>query len=229
MTVESGADGRECDGLNWYDGRTLVASEIESGEAGVAVSSYTFGEGVLPPLFIHTASASVEGGGLSGSLKYRDPCNEHAIQAGAQTFGASPGSYMWLCIDSVSPDDPTNFGAGTATWDGLLFFHTEEHPNVAEDGPLDVVFRLHHIGCSGEEDASWLADTDYCVNWGFDCDGLDNDLDGLVDEGQASADYPLDADGNGTPDCMDDWDGDGVPNTSDDNVTECCMFEGFCE
>lgn len=229
LTVQGGAGDRPCAKDYWYDGAYLDGDYWDDGDIGFTLTSYTYGEHIVSPFYFQTAEASVHGGRLSGSVDLRDPCYSATIQATASLHGSPPGSYMWLCIDSVSPDDPLNFGAGTATWEGLLFFHTEEHSNVSEDGPLDVVFRLGHIDCSGEEDAGWLSNSHYCVNWDFDCDGLDNDLDGIVDEGQTSDTYPLDADGNGTPDCMDDWDGDGVPNTDDSNINECCMFEGFCE
>lgn len=140
-------------------------------------------------------------------------------------------TYSWACIDSAAGS--SGYEAGPASWSGLAFAHAETWtlpdgstlpggstlPDHLGGGelPLDLLLDFADIDCAGSENASWSESPEYCYNWGSQCDGIDNDLDGEIDEGEG-----LDNDGNGVPDCQDDWDGDGVPNHDDDDVEACC-------
>ncbi len=73
---------------------------------------------------------------------------------------------------------------------------------------------LSVVDCVVSEDARGDGDPPYCYEWPWDCDGIDNDLEGTVDEGAR------DDDGNGLADYLDDWDGDGIPNSEDPDL-EC--------
>ncbi len=134
----------------------------------------------------------------------------------------------WVCTESYT--GPVGTHQGPPDWIGVMFIHAElwELPDgsVRNGGtplsrrygsvtlPLDVIVRLEDVGCEASEDA---ADRDqlpyYCYNWTADCDGIDNDLDGEIDEG-----VTVDLNHNGVADCMDDWDHDGIPNVEDPDV-----------
>ncbi len=133
----------------------------------------------------------------------------------------------WICMESAK--GPPGPHPGRPDWRGLLLVHTEVW--TLPDGskwwggthlpdrlggtalPLDVMVRLDNVDCAWSEDANDPSDDYWCYNWTPLCDGVDNDLDGEIDEG-----YNTDHDGNGVADCMDDWDHDGIPNVEDPDV-----------
>ena len=144
-----------------------------------------------------------------------------------------------MCIQSIHTEDSADFTGSTGTWQGGIFLHAEnwtgaDGTSTVSDAPLDVYVQLGDIDCASTEDASWWADEWYCQNWSEACDGVDNDFDGVIDEGQSGDAYPydggripggMDADGNGVADCQDDWDGDGVPNFEEPDITQCCCYK----
>jgi len=133
----------------------------------------------------------------------------------------------WICMESAK--GPPGPHPGRPEWHGLLLVHTEVW--TLPDGskwwggthlpdrlggtalPLDLMLRLDNVDCAWSEDANDPSDDYWCYNWTPLCDGVDNDLDGEIDEG-----YNTDHDGNGVADCMDDWDHDGIPNVEDPDV-----------
>ena len=91
-------------------------------------------------------------------------------------------------------------------------------PTVADPSQGDVDVDGFGDACDADSDNDLVIDAEDCAP--LDparypgsaelCDGVDNNCDGVVDEGQ------LDLDADGTADCVDpDWDGDGAPNEED--------------
>ena len=133
----------------------------------------------------------------------------------------------WVCTESYTGPVGTHYAP--PDWTGVMFIHSElwELPDGSlrqggttlsreyggVDLPLDVIVRLEDVDCARSEDANDPDLNYYCYNWTRDCDGIDNDLDGEIDEG-----IGVDRDGNGVADCMDDWDHDGIPNVEDPDV-----------
>jgi hypothetical protein len=95
------------------------------------------------------------------------------------------GFYAWVCLEEAS-DDPTG------VWRGSVFAHVD----AVDGAPDDAFMTFDDADCTGrEEDAGDDWSTEGC--WTpADCDGVDNDMDGIIDEG---AD---DHDGDGVPDCL---------------------------
>lgn len=126
-------------------------------------------------------------------------------------------TYLWLCISDAGAA-ATPYGWGQGTWTGSLYAHVD---GWSDDGvaPRDFFVRLAEPACVYGEEASYrYVDNGYagepsCYHFGSDCDGRDNDRDGVVDEGAR-----VDPDGHGTPDCQEDWDDDGKENWLDVDV-----------
>lgn len=184
---------------------------------------------VVPPFFESSLNAHSLEHPFSATL-VRDVVfdGESITVIGYAVSQGGDGSYMWLCMDAVH--GPEDYFIGPAEWSGSVFVHVEKWfrdsttplVSLTEDPlpPKDFFFRIGTIDCAYGEDASMgIGD---CYNWSErDCDGIDNDLDGVIDEGSLDG---LDADGNGVPDCMDDWDGDGIPNADDEDLDH-----GICD
>ncbi len=155
---------------------------------------------------------------------------EYGLSGSATGQLAWSGFYggAWVCTESYTGPVGTHYAP--PDWTGVMFIHAElwELPDGSlryggttlsrEYGgvslPLDVIVHLEDVDCARSEDAADPSTLDhYCYNWTADCDGIDNDLDGEIDEGVG-----VDRDGNGVADCMDDWDHDGIPNREDDDL-----------
>ncbi|MDP2312979.1 MAG: hypothetical protein Q8P41_08745 [Pseudomonadota bacterium] len=105
---------------------------------------------------------------------------------------SADGSYAWLCLEAA-PGPATIADLAPADWRGALFVHAD----ALEDAPLDLFLPLDGVACAWGEDAS----TRYGYRDGEpyfpgQCDGFDNDADGVTDEGAA------DRDGDGVADCL---------------------------
>ncbi|MFZ5479297.1 MAG: hypothetical protein ACOZNI_21205 [Myxococcota bacterium] len=98
------------------------------------------------------------------------------------------GAYGWVCLESASGGE--NSEGIQESWGGSAFFHADDW----EGSPLDVFVPLDEVNCVPDEVASTYDDGTY----GKDCDGIDNDYDGLVDEGAEDTDL------DGTADCVDE-------------------------
>ncbi|NOY26965.1 MAG: hypothetical protein GXP62_13935 [Oligoflexia bacterium] len=195
---------------------------------GIAFSAFLPDGSHAAPMVLDTVSLTddpVNSGGSDGFLVF---------PRGTETTVASPtdfASRMVLCLEEAV--GPRGFdGKSPADWRGSAYFQVDswraDGDVITESGtgsdaqplPTDFFFKIDGIHCAWGEDASWRRDLNYIVNWGSQCDGIDNDLDGVIDEGQHFNE--MDLDNNGVADCMDDWDGDGIPNTDDEDVDECC-------
>lgn len=206
-----------------------AAEATQFGEAGMVVEMASYPDVQFPQL--RWTGDALDGDRFGDSSTWLDVAafaklGDEFIWDSA--FGNETDSCAWICIDSIV--GPAGTEDGPPTWRGLVFAHAETWtlPDGStlpggstlpdELGGGELPLDLADIDCANSENASWSEDPEYCYNWGSQCDGIDNDLDGEIDEGDAS----LDSDGNGVPDCQDDWDGDGIPNHQDDDVEECC-------
>lgn len=73
-------------------------------------------------------------------------------------------SYSWLCLEAVPPVE--GLVTASAEWRGVLFVHSE----TEKDGFTDYLLSFSNATCVSAE----------CEGGG---DGIDNDYDGVVDEG----------------------------------------------
>jgi hypothetical protein len=97
-------------------------------------------------------------------------------------------SYAWFCLEHA---EDTSEGPD---WSGAMALHLDDDGGRT---PLDAFWAFDSVDCAYVEDAADSVDTN---GWTTpaDCDGLDNDFDGVVDEGAS------------------DWDEDGVPDCQQD-------------
>lgn len=101
-------------------------------------------------------------------------------------------SYAWLCLEALPPVD--GLYTTEANWRGVLFLHSE----TQHEGVADFLVRFERASCVTAENTVDHTRSDgrhdserYCTG---DADGIDNDYDGIVDEGP-------DRDGDGEFDC----------------------------
>ena len=108
--------------------------------------------------------------------------------------------------DQLDPDDTSNATAAELqAWASVLCGTT----GVCKDFPGGIAVTC---GASGDPICDYTGIAQFQAAE-TTCDGLDNDCDGSVDEGNA------DSDGNGVADCVDtDVDGDGTANGTDNCV-----------
>lgn len=123
--------------------------------------------------------------------------------------GGLAGAHGWLCIDAYSGASTPEPGPAAAS--GSLYLHVE-HWDDPEQAPADYFLTFDHNDCAGAEDASgepiYSGDSYTGMYVWPACDGVDNDLDGEIDE------FGVDADANGVSDCREcqawEW-ADGCP------------------
>lgn len=99
-------------------------------------------------------------------------------------------SYSWVCLESApGPAGNAHYG-GPTNWRGSIFMHSDD----LDGKPLDAFIAFDEIDCAwaGEDEG---AGGDEWGSWDENCDGIDNDFDGEIDDGA------VDADGNGIKDC----------------------------
>ena len=108
--------------------------------------------------------------------------------------------------DQLDPDDTSNAtAADLQAWASVLCGTT----GVCKDFPGGIAVTC---GANGDPICDYTGIAQFQASE-TTCDGLDNDCDGVVDEGNA------DSDGNGVADCVDtDVDGDDVANGTDNCV-----------
>jgi hypothetical protein len=105
-------------------------------------------------------------------------------------------AYVWVCVEQASglPGwGPTSSRQGP--WQGAAFVHVDDDGSGA---PSDTFLRFDEVDCASEEDASDYSDESGSMYHREDCDGIDNDFDGVVDEGA------VDNDENGIADCQEE-------------------------
>ncbi|TNE88745.1 MAG: hypothetical protein EP330_13575 [Deltaproteobacteria bacterium] len=130
-------------------------------------------------------------------------------------FDDTDGDGVADCVDSETCDGIDNDGDG-ALDNGFPDSDGDGAADCVDDCPADPAkTEPGTCGCGVVED---LTDTDGdgtadCIDV-EECDGLDNDGNGLVDEG-----FP-DADGDGVANCVDTEECDGVDNDGDELVDE---------
>jgi hypothetical protein len=105
-------------------------------------------------------------------------------------------AYVWVCVEQASglPGwGPTSSRQGP--WQGAAFVHVDDDGSGA---PSDTFLRFDEVDCASEEDASDYSSESGAMYHRQDCDGIDNDFDGVVDEGA------VDNDENGIADCLEE-------------------------
>ncbi|MES2639062.1 MAG: hypothetical protein V4850_06250 [Myxococcota bacterium] len=112
------------------------------------------------------------------------------------------GVYGWVCLEAApGPAEIERYAP--AAWRGSAFVHGDD----LDGAPVDLFLAFDSVACVGGEDASTrYGHTDGDPYFPGDCDGVDNDADGTVDEGAA------DRDEDGITDCLAERDtGEGSP------------------
>ena len=102
------------------------------------------------------------------------------------TPGAAHGI---VCLDSFAP--PPTLNGGEAPYRGAVLLHME-FPSITSD----IFWTFDRVDCAYAEDAGTRHDDYGNASYEADCDGLDNDLDGEIDEGAE------DRDSDGGSDCL---------------------------
>ncbi len=99
--------------------------------------------------------------------------------------------YTWLCLDAFPPVQ--GLEDGPAEWRGSVFGHVEWNGGRKR---ADVFVHFSHADCVAAENAEqyFMSDGDNCTT--LDADGIDNDMDGKIDEFDDFAGY-------GEPSCED--------------------------
>jgi hypothetical protein len=120
--------------------------------------------------------------------------------AGLTDSAGEDGGYGWLCLDRrgpiAQPGQPLDCPPSQAAdWHGELFLHMEHwwyEADVPRDGMTrNMYYPIDHADCADGECAEYSYEG-YHI---YACDGIDNDLDGFIDEGSE------DVDGDGVGDC----------------------------
>lgn len=151
------------------------------------------GEYSGPPYLIDLGG-SVNRGDLPGaSGQHYYMANTGYVDESSETRGAA---YILICLDEA----PGAIGGilhsdlewGPALWRGVALVHTE-YPTGFKS---DWFWPIGEITCGYAENAGTFHATEDIGVYFEDCDGIDNDLDGTVDEGAEDDNH------NGVPDCQ---------------------------
>lgn len=104
------------------------------------------------------------------------------------------GVYAWVCLEATpGPEEVDHYAP--AAWRGSAFAHADD----LNGAPVDLFLPFDGVACVyGEDAATVYGYRDGDPIFPSDCDAVDNDLDGIIDEG--AADY----DANGIADCLED-------------------------
>jgi hypothetical protein len=118
------------------------------------------------------------------------------FHGGLSDLADEDDGYGWLCLDRrgpiPQPAEPLDCPySQAADWHGELFLHLEHWPDPARP-TRNLYYAIEYADCAVGECAEYIHDEGGHV---YLCDGIDNDLDGLVDEGSE------DIDGDGIGDC----------------------------
>lgn len=109
------------------------------------------------------------------------------------TWDSAVYTYAWACLEVLEPA-AREWGGADAS--GSAFFHVETWRDGAFP-PGNYFFLIEHNDEAFAEDASGqYYEYGGYTTWPGDCDGVDNDMDGEVDE------FADDCDGNGVADCL---------------------------